>query len=161
MIVSDENKILANYLRLNLGKSPKISNFLDEVKVKNFDIYSLSDIPVNRVNTYVTLGLSDISIGLEVDSVPLSVKLIFALVTSYKYAANIIASCAFIIINADITSGPRRIILRIVELYYKESYLTDVFLYPPFYGVLKLRILLRRRWLVYRSFRYRSGTRLC
>ena len=132
MAVSKENKALAAYLRSILGGVPSVSKFWDEENRSSVDILSVRDRPVAGVSTYATLGLSDSSIGLSSDDVPLGVELLLALRTELGEGPNILSTCAFAVINSKLKARPGSVFPRVVELYRPEIDAKHAFLVPPF-----------------------------
>ncbi|MGK9231943.1 suppressor of fused domain protein [Inquilinus limosus] len=135
MPVSAENRTLFQYLRIMFGGSPKMKSYLDENNESSVDILTAADVPHKNVTTYSTIGLSDASIGLVVEGVPLGVEIALSARSNYDYAANILATCAFNIINSKMSCRPGVIYPRVIEMYnstlaMKHVMCVDHFLWP-------------------------------
>jgi hypothetical protein len=137
MAVSKENKALALYLGPILGGTPSVSKFWDKENRNDVDILTVRDSPEAGVSSYATLGLSDYSIGLSSDDARLAIESLLALRNGYQDAANILASCAFSVINSKVKVRPGGIFPCVIESYRPDIEMKHVFLVPPFLWDLK------------------------
>ncbi len=131
MGVSSENKALYRYLTAQFGAS-KINSYWDKAEESYVDLFEAKDMPSKNVTTWVTVGLSDASTGLTVDGVPLGVEFLFASNSVNSRAANIIATCAFNVINSKMKCEPGAIYPGVIEMYYKNISVKHILLHNPF-----------------------------
>ncbi|MGK9236831.1 suppressor of fused domain protein [Inquilinus limosus] len=96
MSISTENKALHRYLSTLLG-SAKVHRYWDEAEESSIDILEAKDVPVPKVTTWATIGLSDAQTGLAVSGVPLGVEFLFPSMSVNSRAPNILATCAFML----------------------------------------------------------------
>ena len=130
---SNETKQLAEYLQSLVGSRPTITRYYDEAERSHVDILAAPDDLTKNVVTYATLGLSDHdNAGTRDGPKPLRVELLMAARDYFEDVPNILSTCAFNIINSGMQGAPGRIFPRVVELYYPELPLTDIFLASPF-----------------------------
>ncbi|MBW8729344.1 MAG: suppressor of fused domain protein [Inquilinus limosus] len=131
MSISAENKALHRYLSTLLG-SGKVHRYWDEAEESSIDILEIKDVPAPKVTTWATIGLSDAQTGLTVTGVPLRVEFIFSSMTVNSRAPNILATCAFNVINSKMKSEPGVIYPRVIEMYYKNIDVAHVLLGNPY-----------------------------
>lgn len=131
MSISTENKALHRYLSTLLG-SGKVHAYWDKAEESSVDILEVNDVPAPKVNTWATIGLSDAPTGLTVNGVPLGVEFLFSSMAVNSRAANIIATCAFNVINSKMKSELGVIYPRVVEMYYKNINVNHVLLGNPY-----------------------------
>jgi hypothetical protein len=96
------------------------------------DIFSVRDVPFDGVTTYATLGLSDISIDLFYEGLPLRVEFVLPLLTAHDEGMDSLATCAFIIMNDTLTPRPGAILPHVFDLYRPDRILKHVLLASPF-----------------------------
>lgn len=121
MMPSKENKTIAEMALGIFGGEPSVIRGADEKGTSNIDILSCKDRPCKWVTSYSTLGLSDYSIGLKVDGVPLRVELVGACATQYDQFVNILGTCAFNIINSNFRCKPGIIYPNVVGMYLENQ----------------------------------------
>lgn len=117
MLVSQENKTVAKTLRNVFKGDPHYARYADENEKSTIDILSCSESPEVGLTSFGTLGLSDFSIGKEIEGVPLGVELVGVCRSEFDFFANVISTCAFNIINSKFRSEPGTIFSKIVEMY--------------------------------------------
>lgn len=127
MSVSTENRALHRYLSTLLG-SGRVHRYWDEAEESSIDILEIKDVPVPKVNTWATIGLSDVPTGLAVNGIPLGVEFLFSSMAVNSRAPNVIATCAFNVINSKMKSEPGVIYPRVIEMYYKNIDVNHVLL---------------------------------
>lgn len=132
MPTSEENKTLFKYLEIMFGKLLKIDEYQDGVQESTIVIVKASDVPHRGVITYSTIGLSDASIGLMVEGIPLGVEIVLSARSNYEFAENILSTCAFNIINLKMTCKPEAIYRDVVEMYRPDLEMKHIFLADPF-----------------------------
>jgi antitoxin YqcF len=129
---SAENKALARYLRETIGGRSSIYKFLDEAKEGSVDIFCAEDVPQEGISTAATLGLSDASIDLEVDGKPLGVELLMSFRTAQGDGENILATCAFNVINSGMIIRPGIIFPGVVAMYRSNSPMRHILFADPY-----------------------------
>ncbi|MFP7474562.1 suppressor of fused domain protein [Niallia taxi] len=139
MIVSQENKVLARTaLKAFEGKS-NVFKYWDENNISSVDILSCEDKNFEGILSYSTVGLSDFSIGYEDNRVPLRCELVGA--SEFDCFANIIATCAFNIINSKFDCSFGTIYKDIVKMYLPESPMKHILFLSPFLWEDKLKTI--------------------
>jgi hypothetical protein len=132
MVASKENKALAAHLKSTLGvSSPIIRKYWDEENKSSIDILGMDDAPVKGFSTHATIGVSDYSIGLQVDDVPLGVEFLIAGGSLFGDPANMIATCAFNVINTKMAVQQGTIFRSVVEMYRSGGELRHILFVPP------------------------------
>jgi antitoxin YqcF len=137
MTKSAENKALAQYLKSMIGDRPKIHAFWDVANKSSVDIFCVEDVPQKGISTAATLGLSDASIESEVYGKPLRVELLMSFRTAQGDGENILATCAFNVINSGMIIRPGIIFPRVVELYRPKSPMRHILFTDPYLWDLK------------------------
>lgn len=132
MATSEENKTLFKYLEIMFGKFLEIEEYKDGYEKSIVNIVKASDVPHQNITTYSTIGLSDASIGLVVEGVPLGVEIVLSARSNYDFAANILSTCAFNIINLKMTCKPDAIYRDVVEMYRPDLAMKHVMFVDPF-----------------------------
>lgn len=136
-MATEENKQLAAYLRASFARDVEIVRYADAKDVNTVDILTAHGTPVAGVTAHATLGLSDHSLGLELDGAPLRAELILALKSELTAAATLLANCAFNIINAGYKTGPGFVHPEAMAAYAPGSAMRHVLLQPAFSWVLE------------------------
>lgn len=131
-LISDENIFIAKTAREVFGGKPNILTYADENNRSKIDILSCQDQPCQSVVSYSTIGLSDHSIGLEVEGIPLGVEIVGACGDEFEEFSNIISTCAFNIINSHFKCYPDAIYKCVVEMYYPMYSMKHILFIPPF-----------------------------
>jgi len=137
MAISNENKEIAKHARSVFGGQPTVVKYWDDSHASSVDILIAQDAPTSGVTSYATISLSDHSIELQVEKIPLRVEFVASIATAYKYGPNILATCAFNVINSKMKCGPGQVFPRVVELYCADSDMKHIVLAPPFIWSLK------------------------
>lgn len=132
MNVSNENKIIAKAAFDVFGGKPSVTKYWDDNKESSIDILSCCDRPHNGVTSYSTIGLASYSIGYTTDSIPLRVEIVGACDSSYDCFRNILASCAFNIINTKFKCHPGAVFENVVKFYIHDSLLEHILFVSPF-----------------------------
>lgn len=141
MGISTENKTIAKAVFDVFGGKPKVIKYWDDKKENSVDILSCSDRPYQGVTSYSTIGLSGYSIGYTSKDIPLSVEIVGACASSFDKFPNILASCAFNIINSKFTCYPGAIYQNVVSLYKSVSPMKHILFTPPFLWEDRLKTL--------------------
>ena len=141
MSVSNENKIIAKAAFDAFGGKPSVTKYWDDKNESSIDILSCGDRPYNGVTSYSTIGLSSYSIGYTTDSTPLRVEIVGACASGYDCFRNILASCAFNIINTKFKCYPGAIFENVVEFYMHDSLMRHILFVSPFLWEDRLKTL--------------------
>ncbi|WP_330949340.1 suppressor of fused domain protein [Virgibacillus sp. MG-45] len=132
MSISNENKIIAKTALHAFGGKPSVSKYWDENNVSNIDLLTTVNRPFDGVSSYSTIGLSDHSIELTVDETPLQIEIVGASATDYEQFPNILASCAFCIINSKFSVSHGKVFRDIIKMYYPNTEMKHVLFVSPF-----------------------------
>lgn len=132
MSISDENRIIAKSALRTFGGKPSVSKYWDGNNDSSVDMLSTVNRPFDGITSYSTIGLSDYSIGLIVDETPLRIEIVGASATDYEQFPNILASCAFCIINSKFLVSHGEIFRDIIQVYYPNSDMKHVLFLSPF-----------------------------
>ncbi|MCM3631683.1 suppressor of fused domain protein, partial [Paenibacillus glycanilyticus] len=129
---TEQHKSIAKTIAKVFGGTPKVIRYYDDNKESSVEVLSCTDRPWNDVDSYSTIRLSDHSIDLTVGDVSLRVELIGACSKEFDMFPNILASCAFNVINTNFPCHPGTIYPNVVRFYLPESPLRDIMLVSPF-----------------------------
>jgi len=132
MIIPKENKIIAEIVTDAFGGQPQIIRHEDDENNSIIDILSVADKPSNGVKSYSTIGLNAYEIMEISDGTPLSVEFVGACCSEYDYFSNIIATCAFNVINSEFSCYPGEVYKDVVQMYYGKLSMKHVMFFPPF-----------------------------
>lgn len=132
MTVSSESKIIAKEAFDVFGGKPIVSKYWDDKKESSIDIILCSDRPYKGVTSYSTIGLSEYNIGYTSEDIPLRVELVGACASHFQDFPNILASCAFNIINTKFACYPGAIFQNVVGFYNANSEMQHVLFTTPF-----------------------------
>jgi hypothetical protein len=141
MSISNEQRIVAKAVIDAFGGTPKVFKYWDDRNEASIDILSCADKPYDGITSFSTLGLAEHSIGYTVEDVPLRIEIVGACDHAQDCFSNIIASCAFYIINDKYTCYPGAMFRNIVELYKSDSPLKHILFAAPFLWDDKLKTL--------------------
>lgn len=132
MSVTNGNKIVARNAIEAFGGKPSVIKYWDEKKESSIDILQSIDRPNSGVTAYSTIGLNEYSIGSISEDVPLVVEIVGACATKIDLFPNILASCAFNIINAKYKCYPGAIFENVVEFYIPGNSMKHILFSTPF-----------------------------
>lgn len=133
MSVAEENKLIARTALNAYDGKPQVHKYWDDNNKSSVDILSCEDNSFDGILSYSTLGLSDYSIGYEKNNLPLGVELVGA--SDSEYFPNILATCAFNIINSKFHCSFGTIFLDVVKMYLTKSPMQHIlFLSPMIWG---------------------------
>lgn len=141
MSVSNENKIIAKAAFDAFGGKPSVTKYWDDKNESSIDILSCGGRPYNGVTSHSTIGLSSYSIGYTTDSTPLRIEIVGACASGYDCFRNILASCAFNIINTKFKCYPGAIFENIVKFYMHDSLMRHILFVSPFLWENRLKTL--------------------
>ena len=132
MSIPNEFKVVARSALNAFGGKPSVSKYWDSSNKSSIDLLSVINSPLDGVTSYSTIGLSDHSINYTVDGISLRVEIVGASTTGYEDFPNIIATCAFCIINSKYTIAHGETFHDIIKMYYPESDMKHVLFLSPF-----------------------------
>ncbi|WP_152657041.1 suppressor of fused domain protein [Oceanobacillus sp. CFH 90083] len=132
MSISSENKIIAKSALQAFGGKPQVSKYWDEGNVSNIDMLSTADRPYEGITSYSTIGLSDYSIEYTVDGTPLRIEIVGTSASEYKHFPNVLATCAFCVINSNFLVSHGKVLRDMLKMYYPNSEMKHVLFVSPF-----------------------------
>jgi hypothetical protein len=132
MTASNQNKLIAKTALQSLGGNPQVNKYWDDNKNQSIDILSTLDRPYDGVSSYSTIGLSDWHIGYSVEEKQLRTEILGASATEFDSYPNILATCAFFVINSKFSLSHGHVFENIVNLYYPESEMKHILFNSPF-----------------------------
>ncbi|MGD7048805.1 suppressor of fused domain protein [Rossellomorea marisflavi] len=132
MSISTDHKIIAKTAHNAFGGKPGVSRYWDENNVSNIDMLTTVNRPVDGVSSYSTIGLSDHSIEWTVDETSLRIEIVGASAKGYEQFPNILASCAFCLINSKFSVSHGEVFRNIIQMYYPNIEMKHVLFVSPF-----------------------------
>ena len=114
------------------GGRPSVVKYWDDQHISHIDILSTINEPFEGISSYSTIGLSDYSIGYTGEEKPLRVEIIGAHATENNDFPNILATCAFNVMNSKQTISQGEVFQDIVTLYYPDSEMKHILFTDPF-----------------------------
>jgi hypothetical protein len=132
MNIDKQKKSIAKHIIDVVGGVAQISRYYDKKEIAFIDIVAIKDTPEEGVMFYSTLGVSDHSIGLLSDNLPLRVELIFTIDEKQELVENMLASSAFCIINSNYKCYPGAIFKDIITSYINNIDMKHVMFVQPF-----------------------------
>ena len=139
MSVSEENKVLARTALNAFEGKPNVSKYWDENNKSSVDILSCELKNIEGILSYSTLGLSDFSVGYEENRIPLRVEIVGA--SNFDYLPNILATCAFNIINSKFDCSFGTIFKDVVKMYLPNSPMKHILFLSPILWEDKLKTI--------------------
>ena len=132
MDASNENKMIAKVALDVFGGEPTVFQYWDDNDISDIDILSVANRPTDGISIYSTLGLSDYSIDYSLENKLLRVEIVGVCATIYEEFANVIATCAFCVINSDYSIAPGEVFPDILKMYFPSSDMKHILFVPPF-----------------------------
>lgn len=133
MAVTEENRQIARLMASVFGGGkPSVVRFWDEKKASCVDVLSSSNSPVGGVTSVGSIGLSEHTIGLTIVEKPLRVEVVGACASTIDVFANVLATCAFHVINSAHPCSPGVVFADAVSMYVPNASMKHVLLVPPF-----------------------------
>lgn len=139
--VSEQNKLIARTVADVFGKKPSVSRYWDAKNKSHVDILVCNNTPSENINSYSTVSLSDFQIGL-VDDRHFGVELVTACSSSFTEMPNIVATCAFNVINSDYSIEPGITFPNVIDMYDTNLTMKHVLFVPPFLWEKKFETLI-------------------
>jgi len=128
----DEKRLIAKIAFDAFGGKPSVIRYWDDAKVSSIDILICKDRPEKDVVSYSTVGLSNYTIGFSVKDKLLNVELVGASYSKFDIYSNILATCAFNIINSKYTCYPGAIFQNVINLYDLNLSMKHILFVHPF-----------------------------
>jgi len=116
-----------------IGFTPKVLEYYDKSRTSKLDMYIGVNRPDFGISTYSTIGLSEYSIDLtNKKGEDIRVEFIAICSSDVIEFPNIIATCAFNIINDNYSCRPGTVYPNIVKDYYNDKEMVHVYFTLPF-----------------------------
>lgn len=126
-------KLIFQTLSRVIGFTPKVVEYYDQIRTSKIDIYIGTDRPDFGISTYSTIGLSKYPIDLtNKNGEDIRVEFISICNSDVVKFPNIIATCAFNIINNNYSCRPGTVYPDIVKEYYDGKEMEHVYFTSPF-----------------------------
>ncbi|MEC1526218.1 suppressor of fused domain protein, partial [Neobacillus niacini] len=119
--------------------NPNVFKYWDDNNKSSVDILCCEEKNFEGILSYSTLGLSDFSIGHEENRRPLRVELVGA--SDFDCFPNILATCAFNIINSQFECSFGTFFTDVVKMYLPESPMKHILFLSPFLWEDKLKTI--------------------
>lgn len=128
-------KDIEKKIHQNVGGKPRVQEYLDANNESQIDIYIGVSQPDEDSITCATIGLHEYSIGLELEDEgkELRAEFIGMCDRQYEFYPNIVASCAFNIINSDFACKPGVVYSNVVKAFYPDCTVPHMLLTSPAY----------------------------
>lgn len=116
-----------------IGSDVKVQNYYDKKNEAKIDIYIAKNKPDFELSTYSTIGLSEYTIGMtDMNDREIRVEFIGICSTDVDVFPNILASCAFNIINSKYTCKPGIVYPGVITPYLDETDMKHIYFTSPF-----------------------------
>lgn len=130
-ITSSMREIAMMLAKIN-GERPKVGRYYDENNKSAIDIVTLQNKPNHGEMTYATVGLSNYAIGETAENKSLFIEIIGACTVDCDCFPNILATCAFNIINSQYKCYPGAIFPDVVKMYIPNIEMKHIMFVHPF-----------------------------
>lgn len=130
--IPKEDKIVADLAVKAFGGKPKIYSHVNDDKNNTIDILSVIDKPFKNVTSYSTIGLNAYEVMTIENNIPLSIEIVGACFNKYEKFPNVLATCAFNIINSNFKCSFGEVFKDIIKMYYKNLSMKHVLFCTPF-----------------------------
>lgn len=132
MGASEQGKAIARAIVDAFGTRPRIHAYYDDKRQSVVHIASAPGVIGDDLTAYATIGVHEYSIGHEEGGLPLRIEMLGLCASTSEIFPNILASCAFNIINSQFTCHPGAVFPNVVTFYHPEGALKHVLFVPPF-----------------------------
>lgn len=132
MSISDENKTIAKSALKAFGGKPIVTRYWDNDNGSFIDILTCLDRPERGVTSYSTIGLFEHSIGYSTNNIPIRIEIVGACGSNFEKYSNILASCAFNIINSNFSCYPGAVFTNVIDFYEENCTMKHIFFTSPF-----------------------------
>ncbi|MCX8131108.1 MAG: suppressor of fused domain protein [Clostridia bacterium] len=141
MNIPEERKLIARAAIGAFGGTMKVVNYLDDSNSESIDILSSCHSPAIGLTSFSTVGLSEHNIGFEADNLPLCIELVASCAAEFSLFPNILATCAFNIINSNYTCYPGAVFPDVIKMYYPDKAMRHLLFISPILWDGKLKTL--------------------
>lgn len=115
--ISDDKREIARHLRTAFDGRCEVYAFYDEDESTSVDIVICDESPAEGVQATGTVGLSDYDFGIRAHDLPLRVELVMAGRPGQLSIPNVLATCAFAIVNEGYKIEPGLILPGVISMY--------------------------------------------
>lgn len=132
-MISKRNKEVFILLQRAIGLSAKVNAYYDDQKESVVDMYIGEERPDIGMLTVSTIGLSKYNLDISTkEGIPIRTEFIGVTYNDFPELANVLASCAFLIINHGYTCRPGVIYPDMIEQYKEISEMKHIYFASPF-----------------------------
>ena len=130
----ERKRQIAFRLRDAFGGTPRIDAYYDESEKARIEIFQCADMPVPGLTSFGTIGLSEHSIGLTTqEGKQLRAELLGMCESDNAIFPNVLASCAFEIINDHQPCRPGAIFCNVISAYDSTFSMKHIYLTYPWW----------------------------
>lgn len=130
MVLSNEHEQVNNAILKVFDAKPTIARYSDNKKESTIDILSCKDRPIKGLVACSTIGLFNYNIGYKVHDLDLRIEILG--VANNGVIKNILASCAFNIINLGYSCSPDSIFQNVISPFVSNTDMKHVLFVSPF-----------------------------
>ena len=117
----------------NMEEIPyKVFEYLDEKNQKAVNLLTCFDTPFEHVNSYATIGFSQLPAKLTSGGKPLTVEFVSACESTYDLFPNVVSTCAFQLMDGETMYGPGAVVPNVISMYYPELEMKHMCMAYPF-----------------------------
>lgn len=132
MDVTEQKRTLVKHLVNVIGGEPKFYTCGDEQGTSTIHVLCIENAPLEGVHFYSTVGTMEYSSGYTSDGVPLRVELLGTCDAREDTFPEILATCAFCIINSNFKIFPGEIFYNVVGMFHSTIDMKHIMFVPPF-----------------------------
>ena len=130
----ERKRQIAFHLRDAFGGTFRVNAYYDESEKSRIEIFQCADIPVPGLTSFGTIGLSEHSIGLTTqEGKQLRAELLGMCESDNAIFPNVLASCAFEIINDHQPCRPGAIFCNVISAYDGSLSMKHIYLTYPWW----------------------------
>ena len=131
--VTSYQKQIAKHTALAFGvEKPPITHFWDDNKENGVFILEAQNSPLEGVNSYATIGLSDYPLMFKGKEFGTRVEIVGVCGSVFSDFANIIATTALCVINSGWFCAPGIIFPDVVSMYKQSNTMSDIYFSHPY-----------------------------
>lgn len=133
-MATNENKTLAKFMRNTFAYTPNVSvvNHLNNDDSLGIHIIHCPESPSEGLTTYATVGLSDYPMYQDNEEFHVRLEIIGVCDSDIDWFPNILATCAFYLIQEGWLFSPGAVLKNIVNIYDSETQLKHIYFTSPF-----------------------------
>lgn len=132
MDIPAEHQTIATHLAAVFSGLPQVINFSDEAGKHDVAVLRAKNSPVKDIDSYSTIGLSDLEQTFEGLDKPIRVELVGACGSDVTKFDNLLSTAAFCVLNHGWPCHPGAIFADLVTLYQLSETLEHLFLVDPY-----------------------------